>query len=155
MFPEVFYKMLDIFENDFSNEHFLYKPHPLVDTGFVEAEIRKRNLNLQITYLHPNILAMKAKVFVGNNFSNMMTDAYLLDIPTIEFANYTSKMLAVTEGSSMSKSNNYVNYFINNDPHRFREILDQILKNSSKFEIDLSKVKHDQPSAKEVLNLLS
>ena len=153
--PEVFFKMLDVFEKDFSDQYFLYKPHPLINNERIVSEYRKRNLNFEVTYLHPNLLAMQAIAFVGNNFSNMMTDSSLLNIPTIEFANYIDELLEITGGSSISASNKFVDYFIMKDQNLFRDALKKVVENSGNLVFEPKKAEVDESSARDVLNLLA
>lgn len=153
--PEVFFKMLDVFEKDFSDQYFLYKPHPLIDNERILSEYRKRNLNFEVTYLHPNLLAMQAIAFVGNSFSNIMTDSSLLNVPTIEFANYVDELLEITGGTSISVPNKFVDYFIMKDQNLFRDALKKVVENSPHIVFDLNKVRVDESSASEVLKLLA
>lgn len=152
--PKVFEKMLDVFKDNFSEEYFLFKPHPLTNNKYIKEQMDKRGLKYEITYLHPNLLAMHAKVFIGNNFSNMMTDGFLFNIPTIEFSNYIDELLQITKGGS--SSNKYVSYFINNNETQFNSVLSRVIleeykDNSTKHELKAI----NEPSADDVLNLLS
>jgi hypothetical protein len=152
--PKVFEKMLDVFKENFNEEYFLFKPHPLTNISYVKKEIEKRKLKCEITYLHPNLLAMQAKAFVGNNFSNMMTDGFLQNIPTIEFSNYIDELKKMTCGSSASSK--YVNHFIDNDSTQFKSIMgDVIISALNDSHVNLEKIKIDEPSSVGVLNLIA
>ncbi len=152
--PVVFEKMLDVFKESFNEEYFLFKPHPLTNIPYIKKEIEKRNLKCEITYLHPNILAMQAKVFVGNNFSNMMTDGFLLNVPTIEFSNYIDELMQITGGSSSSSK--YVDHFIDNDSNQFKNIMSDVMISAlNDSHIDLEEIKADEPSSIDVLNLIA
>lgn len=149
---DVFEKMLDSFQERFADQYFLFKPHPLSDISYVEKEFEKRNLKYEITFLHPNLLALQAKVFIGNNFSNMMTDGALMKIPIIEFSNYIDELLEITGGKSTSSK--FVDYFIDNDVNEFVDSLNNIISNPSKFDNILTSLKIDEPEAAKVINLL-
>jgi len=149
---EVFEKMLDVFQEKFHEEYFLFKPHPLSDISYVKKEFEKRNLNYEITYLHPNLLAMKAVAFIGNNFSNMMTDGYLLNVPIIEFSHYIDELLKITGGKSTSKK--YVDYFIDNDVSEFNNILHDVISKSNDVDNNLKDAKVDEAGSVAVINLL-
>ena len=150
--PYIFEKMLDSFKEKFEDEYFLFKPHPLTDISYVKKEFEKRNLKYEISYLHPNLLAMHAVVFIGNSFSNMMADGYLLKVPIIEFSNYIDELLKITEGKSLSSK--YVDHHIDNDVNKFVDILNNIISNSSRFDNNLKSLKVDEPDAYKVFSLL-
>jgi len=141
---DAFQAMLDVFQENFSDEFFLYKPHPLTDLNYVNNEFKKRFLNYEITSLHPNLLSTEAKLFIGNTFSNVMTDAYLLGIPTIEFSKYIKQLYEITNGHSYSTK--FVTEYINFDKKK----LSLVLMNYSKKNIqslDITKYSYDNPEA--------
>jgi hypothetical protein len=97
---------------------------------------------------------MQAKVFVGNNFSNMMTDGFLLNVPTIEFSNYIDELMQITGGSSLSSK--YVDHFIDNDSNQFKNIMSDVMISAlNDSHIDLEEIKADEPSSIDVLNLIA
>jgi hypothetical protein len=146
-----FIKMLDILKVHFCDYHFFYKPHPLTPIEFVIEQFQSRELNYSITYLHPNILVTRAHAFVSNAFSNLLIDAYLFGIPTIEFSNYTDWCLEITNGNSTSTK--YVDYFIDNDPKKFVKTLNNVIVNSKKTEVNLTSFSIDEKGSEKVLNL--
>ena len=101
----------------------LIKPHPLSDINLIRSLIANKN-NMFITYLHPTLLAMHARAFIANQFSNILADAHTFGIYTIEYTNYNHNLLNVTRGESIEKQ--FVTHFINNDIDKFKCVISDI-----------------------------
>ena len=144
-----FLKTLDSIQRNYKDQIFLFKPHPLTDIDFVINEFDKRNIRLEITKLHSHILATRAIAFVANGFSNVLTDAHLLGIPTVEFSIYSSKLLKITNNTSVSE--NFVDYFIHNNSDKFIQIMNNLIYNSTPAVVNFQKNKIEVPSADKVL----
>jgi hypothetical protein len=106
------------------------KPHIISDIDLVRSEVaRFPEATIVITHLHPSILATRAKVFVSNYFSTTQADAHCLGVPTVEFADYSDEALEVTDGGSMYPQ--FIDYFIQDDPQKLREVLRDLDKRPS------------------------
>jgi hypothetical protein len=103
----------------------LLKPHVFTELDTVEKFI-SGDSRFHVTYLHPSILATKAKVFISNNFSNTLADAHSFGVTTVEYAHYDKKRISYAGGDNVSIDDRFVDYFINNDNDKFLEIMRQI-----------------------------
>ena len=129
---DLFNQTIDVLSNKASIPVFI-KPHVTTDVKIVNNKISKLD-NFFITYLHPNILSLHARVMIANQFSNTLADAYSYGVPTIEFTNYKKNLLEATNGCSCEPK--YVTHFINNDISKFDMILSKIIDsryNSTNF----------------------
>jgi hypothetical protein len=111
--------------SEFSKKNPIFiKPHIYTNMQLLN-DLTRGVKGISITYLHPSILATKSKVFIANEFSNTLADAHSLGVKTVEFTDYSDKMLKATKGKSIDS--NFVSYFINNDISRFKEVVTSIL----------------------------
>jgi hypothetical protein len=131
---ELFIKTIDILSKNSNGLPIFIKPHIYTNIKLLNNLIRNKR-NLFVTYLHPTMLASKSKVFIANQFSNTLADAYSLGVTTIEHTDYSNKMLKATNHESIDKK--FVSYFINNNVDLFEKTIidiinkDFILKNIS------------------------
>ena len=114
----------------------LIKPHAYTNINNLKKAIVSLDL-FHITYLHPSLLASKARVFIANGFSNTLADAHAYGVKTIQFSNFTPDPIEYAGyspeelkiRSKVSIEPKYVDYFINNDSDKLlkimREVLDQ------------------------------
>jgi len=112
----------------------LIKPHAYTNINNLKNAIKSLDF-FHITYLHPSLLASKARVFIANGFSNTFGDAHAYGVKTIEFSNfipdpveyagYSSEELKIRGKVSIEPK--YVDYFINNDSDKFSNILREVL----------------------------
>ena len=77
--------------------------------------------NVHISYLHPAALSVNAKLVVSNFFSGTLADAHFFGAKTVEFTHYSKLALDKTNGESMNPY--YIDYFINNNPKKFKNII--------------------------------
>ena len=78
-----------------------------------------------MTHLHPSVLATRARLVVANYYSTTLADVFNLNVPTVEYTDYSDRALAVTGGGSMRPE--FVTHFINDDRARFRAALTEIM----------------------------
>jgi hypothetical protein len=98
--------------------------------------------NINVTYLHPSVLATKSKVFIANQFSNTLADAHTLGVTTIEYTDYANKILKATKGKSIDS--NFVSYFINNDIDYFKNVIINVLNKNFVLRKNQWKTDHDE-----------
>ena len=78
---ELFKSTIKILSRLNSSVPILLKPHTFTEMSTVEEAIADLDL-FHITYLHPSVLASKARIFVSNNFSNTLADAHSYGVKT-------------------------------------------------------------------------
>ena len=111
----------------------LLKPHTLTDMNILNKILKEYNFkNIHLTYLHPSALSVNAKLVVSNHFSGTQSDAYFFGAKTVEYSHYSNLALEKTNGQSMNP--NYIDHFINNDPEKFKKIIQGslLVKNKNK-----------------------
>ena len=103
------------------------KPHVITDLAFLESIVSKYpEGNIIIGNLHPSVLATRAKFFVASYYTTTLGDAHYMNVPTIEFTEYSKDALAISEGGSMRPD--FVNYFINGDVDEFRSTVRKLIR---------------------------
>ena len=123
-FQRLFMETLNVLTRYSDKIPILIKPHPLTDIELLKKIIYKEN-NMFITYLHPSILSLYARVFIANQFSNILADAYTFGVDTIEYTNYNNNLLNITHGKSLEEQ--FVTYFINNDYSQLEMVVSNIV----------------------------
>jgi len=104
----------------------LLKPHVITDMAAVEAEIAKYPRGrVIVTHLHPSVVAMRARLVTANYYSTTLADVFHLNVPTVEYTDYSARALEITGGGSMRPE--CITYFINRDRERFRSVVGQVL----------------------------
>jgi len=101
----------------------LLKPHVFTELDTVMDHISVDS-RFHVTYLHPSILATKAKVFISNNFSNTLADAHSFGVTTVEYSYYDDEKMIGTNNRSIDDK--FVDYFINNNNNQFLEVIEKI-----------------------------
>jgi len=100
----------------------LIKPHTITDMNVLNNILNKYDFkNVHISYLHPAALSVNAKLVVSNFFSGTLADAHFFGAKTVEFTHYSKLALDKTNGESMNPY--YIDYFINNNPKKFKNII--------------------------------
>ncbi len=90
------------------------KPHVVTDLAVLKEILSEiPHGNFVISYLHPMVLAQRARLFACNYYSTTVGDAAMLGVPTIEYTDYTDSALALTGGGSMRPQ--FIHHFINGD----------------------------------------
>lgn len=135
-FPELFTETLDCLEEANPDLPILIKPHPATRPALREMQdsiLRDRSDRpLYMVHLHPLLLAMYARFFVGNIFSSTFVFAHSMGVRTIEYTDYGHEMMDVTGGRSMNPD--LVSDFINRDRDHLLTVLRQPAAARSAFE---------------------
>jgi len=104
----------------------LLKPHIITNLDIVNKHLANfPKLKTNITYLHPNVLAKNATFFIANQYTNTLHDAVTMGVPTIEYAEYSDKTLAITKNQSQYPE--AVNYFINRNKDLLKDTILAVL----------------------------
>ena len=110
------------------------KPHIITDIILLNKILKKYNYaNVHITYLHPAALAVNAKLVISNSYSITQADADFFGAQTVEYSDYSDVALEATKGQS--ENPNYIKYFINNDPEKFKKVIKNSLASKAKNKI--------------------
>ncbi len=120
---KLFHSTMKILSNNIHSMPILLKPHAYTEMDTVKNAIEGLDL-FHVTYLHPSILATKAKVFISNNFSNTFADAHSFGVETIEYSCYDPKVLKITNYKSIEEK--FVDCFIHNNEEEFSEAVNNI-----------------------------
>jgi hypothetical protein len=147
----VFKKTIEVLNKEKGDLPVLLKPHVFTDLDIVNKEIYDKD-DFHITYLHPTVLASKAKVFICNTYSTTMADAYSLGVRTVEYSDYSSDVLQISGGKSLGYE--YIDKFINNDKNKFKKNIKSILSTKS-FGINSRIIKDVNTDAEKLLTNLS
>ena len=104
----------------------LLKPHVITDMAVVEAAVAEHPVGtVLVTHLHPSVLATRARLVVANYYSTTLADVFNLNVPTVEYTDYSERAFQATGGGSMRPE--FVTHFINDDRARFRAAVTEIL----------------------------
>ena len=104
----------------------LMKPHHITDMEKLDEICKKFiDLDIQISYLHPSVLARLADVFICNCYSTAVYDASIQGVPVVEYTEYCREGLDVSRGASCRPE--YVDYFIQRDADRLKKVLGMCL----------------------------
>ena len=110
----------------------LIKPHYYTQMEIINEELNKiKNENIYITYTHPTVLALNAKIWICNLFSTTCGDAFGLGVPTVEYSDYNDKLKKLTNNSSQNSEQ--IDYFISKDKKKLQDTLVQILSEQKKI----------------------
>ena len=121
---KLFHSTIEVLSRVVFSVPIFLKPHAYTAMNTVEEAIEGLD-SFHITYLHPSILASKARAFICNNFSNTLADAHKFGVTTVEYANYNPEALKLTNGKSTDEQ--YVDYFINNNEYEFEDVMSNII----------------------------
>ena len=130
---------LEVLQDSKVDALILLKPHMISDLDVVHRVIKLfPDLKVFITYLHPMILATKARFVIANDYSTAINDFKIMGVNTIEYASYNKQALEFTSGKSMRPE--YVDYFINHDKLLLSKTINKLLKitKKEKIEIDIN-----------------
>lgn len=118
----LFDEIIDVLAEECRDLPIFLKPHVITNMDVVAKAIaRHPAAKFVITYLHPSVLAARARFFVATYYSTTFGDAYLLNVPTIEYTSYSDHALQATEGGSMFPE--FTTYFINRDQAALRRAI--------------------------------
>jgi hypothetical protein len=126
---KLFRSTIRIISENFPNIKVLLKPHITTDLEILH-KYTDNNDQFEITNLHPSVLSNFANCFVVNLYSTTFADAYNLGVYTIEYTNYTDKVLSLTKGESINSQ--YVDFFINNSEKKFIQSLKDVFSKNRK-----------------------
>ena len=154
MYPKLFDETLHILKEVCSDYTIFVKPHPtsinsLSEMKNIKTIIKKhQDINIVLTKLHPIILSYRARFFIANTFSTSFSSARISNVPTIEYTDYSKKILKTTKFGSMRPD--LVSYFINHDSQKLKSIINNI-KNRKTRNIMID----DSPMPKELLKIIN
>jgi len=113
----------------------IFKPHSITDMGKLKEILNKVNYpNYVIDYSHPMVLASKAKFVFGNVFSSIMSMAYYLGTPTVEYCCYDPELF--TRIGKQSLGGRFCDFFIYRDKKKLDEALNKLINDEVKVERD-------------------
>ncbi len=131
---DIFSETLDVIINENPGVPIVLKPHPATTPHYfkiINNIVESKGVNnILISEIHPMILAKKALYFIANSYSTTFTNAYIYNVPTIEYTNYPIEYLNVTNGKSMR--DDLVTFFINYDKKNLASVLTEIVENKLK-----------------------
>jgi hypothetical protein len=112
----------------------VFKPHSKTDVGTVQDILEDVGFdNYIFSYVHPVVLAKRAKFMLTTFSSTLLLQAYYERCMTVEYAHYYSKFFELNNGQS--RYLDAVDYFI----HRDREKLRQVLKKAIYSNIEIKR----------------
>lgn len=100
------------------------KPHPasIEQAKEIEALLAAHpKVKGMVSHLHPMVLATRARCAVSFAHTTTFGSMKALGVPTIEYTDYTDRVLEITGGGSYRPD--MVDHFINHDPSALRRIL--------------------------------
>ena len=114
--------ILDIIHDVWPNITILIKPHIITDMLVLKNILSTRkHINIKITYLHPALLAVKAKFFSAIVYTTAFQSVSNMNAITIEYTNQKQEYLKMANYKSIRPE--YTSYFFNDDEEGFRDIL--------------------------------
>jgi hypothetical protein len=115
----LFIETIKILDNLDLDLPILIKPHAYTQMDVVHRVLDNTNSNnFYISYFHPTLLSLKAKVWICNLYSTTCADAYCMGVKTIEYTDYSDKYLEASLGKSVGHQ--YIDYFIQNNDYNLR-----------------------------------
>lgn len=101
------------------------KPHIITDIDKLRSLLVPfEDFDIEITYIHPALVAHFSDAVICNAYSSAMPDAFFEDTVTIEYSEYGPKALDLSSNQSVEP--NYIDHFFNKNPTDFRKLLRQI-----------------------------
>lgn len=138
---------LDVLTEFDSEAIILIKPHAISSEEIYKNIISNYIKNkIYITFLHPSVLTKISKVFICNYYSTTLAIAKKCGVPTIEYTEYSSKALEISNRGSMRPD--LVDYFINKDKIELKNTLKNISTKNN------NNIKYNSADSN-ILNLLS
>ena len=126
--------ILDIIYSENPNIIILIKPHIITDMVLLNKILSKRtNIKTMITYLHPALLAVKAKFSIASHYSTAFQSIYYIGGITIEYTD--QKEVYRKKLNYKSKRPEFTSYFFNDDENGFRTLLRDINNNKMKVKL--------------------
>ncbi len=119
---KLFRETLEVLVEHAADRPIFVKPHAITDLDPVHDIIDGFDTNrIVISHLHPQVLATRAHFVVANYYSTTLADVYALDVPTIEYTDYSDEALRITNHGSMRPE--FVTHFINHDRAAFERLV--------------------------------
>jgi hypothetical protein len=94
---------------------------------------KRTNIKTMITYLHPALLAVKAKFSIASHYSTAFQSIYYIGGITIEYTD--QKEVYRKKLNYKSKRPEFTSYFFNDDENGFRTLLRDINNNKMKVKL--------------------
>jgi hypothetical protein len=130
-FLELFRRTLLILAEELPDLPVLVKRHPAtVPEVFKEQERIARDIvystghKILFSNIHPQILATRARVFVGNWYSSTFLNAVIMGVPTFQFSVCSSSVRQQSQGQNIRPD--LVTQFFDDDETGFRNALCQL-----------------------------
>lgn len=142
---EIFEESLSVLKAFNGEIRTIFRPHPVTDLQKMEKIlVRSAYGNYQVSFLHPMVLMGKAKFVMSNGPSTLLSDAYFMGRPTVEYSHYDSRYLGITGGRSLVYD--HADFFINRDPARLREVVENLLKGRAEIRREPGVLSRDFPT---------
>lgn len=139
-FLNLFRETLQVFRLHTPNATIVIKRHPATRPDYFEQQNIVLNefqdLNIEITVVHPQLLARIADVFIANFYSSTFDAARSQNVPTIEYTAYPQDILNVTHGKSTRPD--MTSQFIQRDTNRLAYALRGYIEAGRKKEASYS-----------------
>ncbi len=133
LFPKLYEETLQVLAETCPQLPIFIKPHPAMRADerrwVMERALSYQGLQVVVTDLHPMLLAQSAKFAIGNCYSTAFSSIHYLGVPTIEYTNYSERILQETNGGSMRPE--YVTQFISRNPNELRLAVHKYVQNDS------------------------
>lgn len=122
----LFEETLDILIAEAGGRPIVIKPHVISDMAVVNAALARRpGANISITNLHPSVLATRARFFIANYYSTVLSTVGALGGLTVEYTDYSDHALELSGGQSMRPDS--VTHFIQRDAKRLVAVMRDML----------------------------
>jgi hypothetical protein len=135
--------ILDIIFEESPHLTILIKPHIITDMKVLKSILNKRkHIKTDITYLHPALLAVKAKFTIASHYTTSFQSVYYVGSLTIEYTNQKDEYAKKLNYKAMRPE--FTSHFFNNDEGGFRNLLGEI--NNEKINKNLNTGSENDPS---------
>jgi hypothetical protein len=105
----------------------VFRPHPATDLKKMDAIIQRKGYrNYIVSYVHPTLMMSRAKFVMSIGATSLLSDAYFLKKPTLEYSHYDHRYLEITGDQSLLFE--HADHFINRDPKKLKETVDKLLE---------------------------
>jgi hypothetical protein len=126
-FDVLFEEVLTVLKNYNDRIATVFRPHPATDLKKMEGIIQRTGYrNYIVSYVHPTLMMSRAKFVMSIGATSLLSDAYFLKKPTLEYSHYDRRYLDLTGGQSLLFE--HADHFINRSPGKLRETIDRLLE---------------------------
>ena len=125
----------------------VFRPHPVTDMRKMKEILdRTQYRNYMVSYIHPAILIRNARFVMTNGPSTLLSDAYFMSKPTLEYTDYDPRFLEASGGRSLAFDHS--DSFINRDPEKLRRVFEGHLEGNGRVQRDPEKLRREFPRLK-------